>query len=71
MRTTLETEARAIRKQLAALNIAIATLAVILDPDPSGKSGKTLDALTERVSEIDREADKENDRRIDGRDEFR
>ena len=32
MRTTLETEARAIRKQLAALNIAIATLAVILDP---------------------------------------
>ena len=67
MRTTLETEARAIRKMLGRLTYAIAVAAI---PNDMTSKAECMKRITDDVSKIDREADEENDRHIDGRDEF-
>ena len=61
MRTTLETEARAIRKLLALLVQAYCT---------EDRHGDERTNIVHSAINIDREADEENDRHIDGRDQF-
>ena len=72
MRTTLETEARAIRKLLAQKILLLAAVEKASLPSITG-SPELLDSIQKTINsvlQIDREADEENDRHIDGRDEF-
>jgi hypothetical protein len=68
IRTTLEIEARAIRKILAQ---AVICFAVVSNRSPN-RSGtdQALAKISQDVEAIDREADEETERPMYGRDEF-
>lgn len=68
MKTTMEIEARAIRKLLAQLVLMLAANTGRMQS--AEQHASQMDSLAEAVLEIDREADAAGESQIDGRDEF-